>query len=56
MRQRSWARYAWWALEALEALMMIAALVDGQDPYRHQALTMLAVFLCYACDIKERLE
>ena len=36
--------------------MMIAALVDGQDPYRHQALTMLAVFLCYACDIKERLE
>lgn len=56
MRQRSWAIYTWYALAALEALMMIAALVDGQDAYRHQVLMMLAVLLCYACDIKERLE
>ena len=56
MRQRSWAVYVWYALAALETLMMLAALVDGQDTYRHQALTMLAVLLCYACDIKERLE
>lgn len=34
----------------------LAALVDGQDTYKHQVLMMLAVLLCYACDIKERLE
>lgn len=56
MRRRNWAKYAWWALAALEALMMFAVLADGQDPYKHQVLMMLAVLLCYACDIKERLE
>lgn len=56
MRQRSWSLYVWYALAALEALMMLAALIDGQDAYRHQVLMMLAVLLCYACDIKERLE
>lgn len=56
MRQRSWSLYVWYALAALEALMMLAALIDGQDTYRHQVLMMLAVLLCYACDIKERLE
>ena len=56
MRQHSWSLYAWYALATLETLMMLAALIDGQDPYRHQVLMMLAVLLCYACDIKERLE
>ena len=41
MRQRSWSLYVWYALAALEALIV---------------LMMLAVLLCYACDIKERLE
>ena len=56
MRRRNWAKYAWLALAALEALMMFAVLAVGQDPYKHQVLMMLAVLLCYACDIKERLE
>lgn len=56
MRQRSWSLYVWYALAALEALMMLADLIGGQDPYRHKVLMMLAVLLCYACDIKERLE
>lgn len=56
MRQRSWSLYVWYALAALEALMMLADLIGGQYPYRHQVLMMLAVLLCYACDIKERLE
>lgn len=56
MRQHSWSLYVWYALAALETLMMLAALIDGQDTYRHQVLMTLAVLLCYACDIKERLE
>lgn len=56
MRRRNWAVYIWWTLAALEALMMFAALADGQDTYKHQALMMLAILLCYACDIEERLE
>ena len=53
MRQRSWAIYAWYALAALETLAILADLIGGQDPYRHQVLMMLAVLLCYACDMKE---
>lgn len=41
------------ALAALEALMMLADLIGGQDPYRHQALMMLALLLAFASDFKE---
>lgn len=56
MRCRNWAEYIWYALAALETLAILADLIGGQDPYRHQVLMMLAILLCYACDIKERLE
>lgn len=56
MRFRNWAVYIWYALAALETLAILADLIGGQDPYRHQVLTMLAILLCYACDIEERLE
>ena len=55
MRQRSWAVYVWYALATLEALMMIAALVDGQDPYRHQVLMLLALLFAYVNVIEKRL-
>ena len=53
MRRRNWAKYAWWTLAALEALMMFAALADGQDTYKHQVLMMLALLLAFASDFKE---
>lgn len=43
----------WFALAALEALAGLAALIGGQDPYRHQVLMMLALILCNTCDTKE---
>ena len=55
MRQRNWAVYVWYALAALETLAMLADLVGGHDTYRHQVLAMLALILCYACDVEERL-
>ena len=45
--------YVWFALAALEALMTLADLIGGQDPYRHQVLMMLALILCNTCDTKE---
>ena len=54
MRQRSWSLYVWYALAALEALMMLADLIGGQDPYRHQVLAMLALILCDTCDMEEK--
>ena len=32
---------------------LLAALIAGQDPYRHQVLAMLALILCDTCDTKE---
>lgn len=43
----------WFALAVLEALMTLADLIVGQDPYRHQVLMMLALILCNTCDTKE---
>lgn len=40
----------WYALVALEALMILADLIGGQDPYRNQVLAML---LALAIDFKE---
>lgn len=45
--------WVWFALAALEALMMLADLIGGQDPYRHQVLMMLALILCNTCDMEE---
>ena len=53
MRQRNWAVYIWLALMVLEVLAMLAALIAGQDQYRHQVLAMLALILCDTCDTKE---
>lgn len=53
MRQRSWSLYVWYALVALEALMILADLIGGQDPYRNQVLAMLAMLLAFASDFKE---
>ena len=53
MRRRNWAVCIWFALMVLEVLAMLADLIAGQDPYRHQVLMMLALILCYACDTKE---
>lgn len=36
MKPRNWAKYIWIALAVLEALAMLADLIGGQDPYRHQ--------------------
>lgn len=54
MRRRNWAVYAWYALMVLEALAMLAALIAGQDPYRHQVLAMLALLLVFANIIEEK--
>lgn len=54
MRQRSWSLYVWYAFAALEALMVLADLIGGQDPYRHQVLAMLALILCDTCDMEEK--
>ena len=54
MRQRSWAAYVWIALTVLEALAMLADLIAGQDPYRHQVIAMLALLLVLANLIEER--
>lgn len=53
MRWRNWAVYIWLALALLEALAMLADLIGGQDPYRHQVLGMLAIILCHVCDMEE---
>lgn len=56
MRRRNWAVYIWLALSVLEALMMLADLIGGQDPYRNQVLAMLAMLamlLALASDLKE---
>ena len=45
--------WVWFALAALEALMVLADLIGGQDPYRNQVLAMLAMLLALACDSKE---
>lgn len=50
MRRRNWAVYIWLALSVLEALMMFADLIGGQDTYRNQVLAML---LALASDSKE---
>lgn len=53
MRRRNWALYIWYALAALETLAILADLIGGQDPYRHQVLMMLALILCNTCDMEE---
>lgn len=53
MKRRNWAVYIWLALSVLEALMMLADLIGGQDPYRNQVLAMLAMLLALASDLKE---
>lgn len=53
MRWRNWAVYIWLALSVLEALMMLADLIGGQDPYRNQVLAMLAMLLALASDLKK---
>lgn len=53
MKRRNWAEYIWIALAVLEALAMLADLIGGQDPYRHQVLAMLALLLALAIDLKE---
>ena len=53
MRWRNWAVYIWLALSVLEALMMLADIIGGQDPYRNQVLAMLAMLLALASDLKE---
>lgn len=53
MRWRNCAVYIWLALSVLEALMMLADLIGGQDPYRNQVLAMLAMLLAFAGDFKE---
>lgn len=55
MKQRNWAKYIWGVLTVLWTLETLADMIGGQDPYRHQVLTMLALILCCACDTKERL-
>lgn len=55
MRKRNWAVYIWLALMVLEALAMLAALIAGQDPYRHEVLAMLALLLVFENEIEERL-
>lgn len=54
MRWRNWVVYIWLALASLEALAVLAGLIGGQDPYRHQVLLMLALILCNTCDMGER--
>lgn len=53
MRRSNWGVYIWLALSVLEALMMLADLIGGQDPYRNQVLAMLAMLLALASDFKE---
>ena len=53
MKPRNWAKYIWIALAVLEALAMLADLIGGQDPYRHQVMMMLALLLAFASDFKE---
>ena len=54
MRKRNWAVCIWLALMVLEALAMLAALIAGQDPYRHEVLAMLALLLVFENEIEER--
>lgn len=54
MRKRNWAVYIWLALMVLEAFVMLAALIAGQDPYRHEVLAMLALLLVFENEIEER--
>ena len=54
--KRNWAKYIWLALTVLYTLEMLADMIAGQGPYRHQVLAMLALLLVFASDIKERLE
>lgn len=53
MKPRNWAKYIWIALAVLEALAMLADLIGGQDPYRHQVMMMLALLFAFASDFKE---
>lgn len=55
MKRRNWAVCIWLALMVFEAIAMLAALIAGQDPYRHQVLAMLALLLVLANEIEERL-
>lgn len=54
MMRRNWEVCIWLALALLEAIAMLADLIGGQDPYRHQVLLMLALVLCNTCDMEER--
>lgn len=54
MRREISAEWVWIALAALEALMVLADLIGGQDPYRHQVMAMLALILCDTCDMEEK--
>ena len=53
MKWRNWAVYIWLALSVLEALAMLADLIGGQDPYRHQVMMMLALLFASVNDLKE---
>ncbi len=53
MKPRNWAKYIWIALAVLEALAMLADLIGGQDPYRHQVMMMLALLFDSVNDLKE---
>ena len=53
MKPRNWAKYNWIALAVLEALAMLADLIGGQDPYRHQVMMMLSLLFAFASGFNE---
>lgn len=54
MGKVNWGQLIWFALATIEELAILADLIGGQDPYRHEVMMMLASILVYANDIEGR--
>lgn len=50
MRLPNLAELLWLALVAIGVIAILFDIVGGQDPYRHETMTMLALILAYAND------
>lgn len=54
MKKINWRALIWLVLATISALAMLADIIGGQDPYRNEAMMMLALLLAFASDIEGR--
>lgn len=54
MRRLNWRALIWLVLATISALAMLADLIGGQAPYKHEVMMMLALLLAFASDIEGR--